>query len=237
MAVISFSAITGAAMRRILPVVLVLAALLSRTPCSAGPGSVAQEQESPPAPPSFVVITGGDTIDKEVVLYEEVFAYVWEFQTLASGRSQWVLRWVAQTKTIQVARPSQELRDQVVKYRASGFPERGLVLDRGGLLKLAPPRPELPGPLKEGDFYAPNLGIVYTKIRYQNGTFGARLKRDALRRTPAAAIGLEEGDVVFALDDDRFVSTGDVLNHRAQTTVDFVNIRKGRPERRNVVIP
>ncbi|QEH31608.1 hypothetical protein OJF2_00730 [Aquisphaera giovannonii] len=98
-----------------------------------------------------------------------------------------------------------------------------------------PPRPdESPG---AGETFAAGLGIYYERVDYGDGTFGARLTRDAAPGTPAGTLGLEKGDTIFALDGLRFRTPEDVLNHRAQTTIDFVNIRTGAPQNGSLVLP
>ncbi len=97
-----------------------------------------------------------------------------------------------------------------------------------------PPPP--PPPSYEGQF-APNLGIYYEPTRYADGTFGARLTRPPVPNSPAAVVGFEPGDVIFELDGQRFTTPSDVLAHRAQTTVGFINVRTGGREMRTIFIP
>jgi hypothetical protein len=94
--------------------------------------------------------------------------------------------------------------------------------ETGSQAAPAPVPPETPGEL-----YAANLGISYEVVRYPGGTIGARLTRFPPPNSPAAQLGLEPGDVVFALDDVRFQRPNDILNHRYQTSVYFINVRNG----------
>jgi hypothetical protein len=81
------------------------------------------------------------------------------------------------------------------------------------------------------------MGIYYKKVPYQNGTFGAQLTRDAVPGSPATRIRmasstqlfrLEQGDTIFEMDDQRFLSEADVRNHRFETTMRFIDRNSGR---------
>ena len=84
--------------------------------------------------------------------------------------------------------------------------------------------------------YAANVGIFYEQVRYQDGTFGARLTRDPSPGSPAAQLQLEPGDIVYDLDGQRFRHPSDVLGHRDQTTVRFINVRTNRSQDATVYI-
>jgi hypothetical protein len=78
------------------------------------------------------------------------------------------------------------------------------------------------------------MGLYYEPVMYDNGTFGVRLTRDAVAGSPAHRIQLstgpsylEQGDIIFEMDGQRFRSPDDVRNHRGRTTMKFVNIRTG----------
>lgn len=76
--------------------------------------------------------------------------------------------------------------------------------------------------------FAENLGIYYEQVRYADGTFGARLTSAPMPGSPATQLPLDAGDVIFALDRQRFRTPDDVRNHRAQTTVDYIDSAAGR---------
>lgn len=85
--------------------------------------------------------------------------------------------------------------------------------------------------------YARNLGLHYEAVPYQDGTFGVKVTAFPAEGTPAHRLGFEPGDVIFALDGQRFRSHDDVLAHRADTTVDFVNVRTNAVQNATVTLP
>ena len=87
------------------------------------------------------------------------------------------------------------------------------------------------------DLFANNLGIYYEKVAYDDGTFGAKLTRAPEANSPAAQIGLEVGDVVFMMDDQRFRTPQDVLSHVNNTSVTLIDVRTGQVEQAVVVLP
>jgi hypothetical protein len=97
--------------------------------------------------------------------------------------------------------------------------------------------PPASAPADDKEIFASNLGIYYEKVDYGDGTFGARLTRDAASDTPAGTLGLEKGDTIFALDDMRFRTPQDVLAHTQSTKVDFVNVRTNAPQTGSVTLP
>jgi hypothetical protein len=90
------------------------------------------------------------------------------------------------------------------------------------------------GPGASEPRFAPNLGIYYEVIRYTGGTFGARLTRYPVPGSPAAQLRLKPGDIIGMMDELPFRSHQDVLNHKAQTSILFINVRSGKLERANV---
>lgn len=107
----------------------------------------------------------------------------------------------------------------------------------GAPTNFNPPSPAPGGPPPAPpDLFAGNLGIYYQMIRYGDGTFGARLTRYPVPNSPAALLRLEPGDTIFALNSQRFTTTNDVLSHRNQTSVDFVNVRTNASQSANVNI-
>ena len=84
---------------------------------------------------------------------------------------------------------------------------------------------------------ARNLGITYDPVPYPNGTFGARLNALPTRNSAAAQLGLEPGDIVFALDGQRFMSPADVMNHMQRTSIDFVDVRTGQTRSYVIMLP
>jgi S1-C subfamily serine protease len=93
------------------------------------------------------------------------------------------------------------------------------------------------GALAAGEIFIPHIGIYYQKVPYQDGTFGARLTRDAVPGSPATQLRLasatplyrlEKGDTIFELDGQRFRTEDDVKNHRADTTMRFIDTKTGK---------
>ena len=87
------------------------------------------------------------------------------------------------------------------------------------------------------ELFAANFGMHYQLMPLDGEAFGARLSRTATGNVPAAACGLELGDMIMRLDDQPIKKAEDVLAHFDRTTVDFINIRTGNLERRIVQLP
>ncbi|WP_169980105.1 PDZ domain-containing protein [Tautonia rosea] len=114
------------------------------------------------------------------------------------------------------------------------------------LIQPAPvqPAPVQPAPTQAAPYYAPpptnlyasNLGIYYRLEPYGNAQ-GARLTHYPVAGSPASQIQLEPGDMITALDGQPIYGPNDLLNHSAQTSVQFVNIRTGQPQVNWVFIP
>lgn len=92
-------------------------------------------------------------------------------------------------------------------------------------------------PMAPQPLFAGNLGIVYVPISFNNGTFGLRLTRAPLPGSPASQLPLDAGDVVFALDGQRFANANDVANHVGLTAVDFVRAATNTLHRGNINLP
>lgn len=86
-----------------------------------------------------------------------------------------------------------------------------------------PPPGAAPQPL-----FAENLGIYYEQVRYDNGTFGARLTSSPVTNAPASQLPLDAGDVILSLDGQRFRTPDDVRRPRGLTTVDYIDTARGR---------
>lgn len=97
--------------------------------------------------------------------------------------------------------------------------------------QVAAPAPRAPVPSAPifRDLYAANLGITY-RIEPYGGGIGARLTQHPTPGSAAAQIQLEPGDFITHLDGMALFGPNDVLNHVGRTTVQFVNIRTGRPQ-------
>ncbi|WP_158633758.1 PDZ domain-containing protein [Tautonia sociabilis] len=91
-------------------------------------------------------------------------------------------------------------------------------------------------PIAPGELFASNLGIYY-RLEPYGSSQGARLTRPPLPGSAAAQILLEPGDLIIALDSQPIFGPNDVLNHVAQTSVQFINIRTGLPQTNWVQIP
>lgn len=113
--------------------------------------------------------------------------------------------------------------------------QNGLVAEPAG--PAISPGVPTPSPAGSGGQFAQNLGISYVPVSYGDGTFGARLIAPPTPNTAAAGLGLEPGDVVFALDGQRFRSPADVLNHQQQTTIDFIDVRTGQRRSDVIILP
>ncbi len=95
----------------------------------------------------------------------------------------------------------------------------------------------VPAPMAPQPLLAANLGVVYIPIGFQDGTMGLRLTRPPLPGSPASQLPLDAGDIIFALDGQRFANPGDVASHFDQTTVDFVAARTNTLHRGNIMLP
>lgn len=84
--------------------------------------------------------------------------------------------------------------------------------------------------------YAANFGINYQVVP-MGDRLGARLTRPPAPGSPAAAIQLEPGDLIYEIDGLPIRHFVDVLNHNSRTSVSFVNIRTSRPETRTTDLP
>ena len=85
--------------------------------------------------------------------------------------------------------------------------------------------------------FAANLGMHYQLVPLGDDRFGARLSRTASAGTPAGAMQLERGDMIIRLDGQPIRREADVLNHVAETSVEFVNIRTNRVQSASVQLP
>jgi S1-C subfamily serine protease len=99
-----------------------------------------------------------------------------------------------------------------------------------------PPCTPLPDDVPEERF-AENLGIHYQLIGLGGDAFGARLSRTASARTPAGTLRLERGDMIVRLNGQEIRDNEDVVNHIAQTSVEFINIRNGKHQQGFVRLP
>jgi membrane-associated protease RseP (regulator of RpoE activity) len=88
-----------------------------------------------------------------------------------------------------------------------------------------------------GPQLARNLWILYLPIRFGDGTLGLKLTRAPLPGSPASQLPLDAGDVIFALDGQRFANPNDVANHFDQTTLDFIDSGTNTQQRGNINLP
>lgn len=89
----------------------------------------------------------------------------------------------------------------------------------------------------DGILFAGNLGISYRRLDNGDGTFNAQIVGPPRQNSPAARLGLEEGDVVFELDGMRFDQPQDVLGHRFQTEIGFIDVRSNNEKHYQIYIP
>jgi len=85
------------------------------------------------------------------------------------------------------------------------------------------------------EIFIPHMNFYYRRVPYDNGTFGAQLTRDPVPGSPATQVWtgtgyvrLEQGDTIFEMDGIRFRTPDDVRNHRAYTTIRFIDSRTGQ---------
>ena len=81
-----------------------------------------------------------------------------------------------------------------------------------------------------------NLGITYQVVQLGD-RLGAKVIRPPVAGSPAAAIGLEPGDLIYEIDGLPIRHFVDVLNHNGKTSLSFVNVRTNRAEMRWVDLP
>ncbi len=81
-----------------------------------------------------------------------------------------------------------------------------------------------------------NLGITYQVVQLGD-RLGAKVIRPPVAGSPAAAIGLEPGDLIYEIDGLPIRHFVDVLNHNGKTSLSFVNVRTNRAETRWVDLP
>jgi membrane-associated protease RseP (regulator of RpoE activity) len=84
--------------------------------------------------------------------------------------------------------------------------------------------------------FAGNLGVYYVPMPYSNGTFGLRLTAAPLPGSPASQLPLDAGDVIFALNGQRFSSPNDVVNYSGQAAVSFVDVATNTQQSGNVTL-
>jgi hypothetical protein len=84
--------------------------------------------------------------------------------------------------------------------------------------------------------FAGNLGVYYAPILYSNGTFGLRITAAPLPGSPASQLPLDVGDVIFALNGQRFSSPSEVVNYTGQAAVSFVDAATGAQQSGNIIL-
>lgn len=68
-------------------------------------------------------------------------------------------------------------------------------------------------------------------------TYGARLSRYPVANSAAANLQFEPGDMIVTLDNMTISGPNDVLNHRFQTSMIFINVRTGQPQATQIYLP
>ena len=91
------------------------------------------------------------------------------------------------------------------------------------------------------------MGIYYQKVVYQDGTFGARLTRDAVPGSPTTQLRmgsstqlnrLEKGyKPIFEMDGQRFRNEDHVRDHRGETTMRFIDKNTGQTMAAALTLP
>jgi hypothetical protein len=92
------------------------------------------------------------------------------------------------------------------------------------------------GPRNFVDYHAANLGIYYVLYPY-GASMGARLTRYPVAGTACAGLRLEPGDMIVALDGQPIRTHADVTNHVDRTTLQFIDVRTGKPRSVEVNLP
>jgi membrane-associated protease RseP (regulator of RpoE activity) len=113
------------------------------------------------------------------------------------------------------------------------------------IYQLPPPGPLNPAPMalvappapNVAESYAPNLDLYYVPVSQGDGTFAALVTRLPASESPAARLGLEPGDLILELDDQRFQTEADVAAHRFQTKIRLISVRDNRENTANFYIP
>ena len=108
-------------------------------------------------------------------------------------------------------------------------------LQRGTIVLAGAQRPSAAGAGRP--LFARTLGVYYVMVNNGNGTFGLRLTAAPVNGSPASQLPLNPGDVILALDDQRFTNVNDVANHFGQTTVDFFDAATNSVQRGNINLP
>jgi hypothetical protein len=106
---------------------------------------------------------------------------------------------------------------------------------QSGLMTL-PPYTPLPDTVP-AEQYAANLRMHYQLTPNGDGTFGARLSRNAYPGTPVGTIGLERGDTILKIDGQPIRKPEDILAHYGRTTLEFINIRTGQTATNVIQLP
>ncbi|WP_165069411.1 PDZ domain-containing protein [Paludisphaera rhizosphaerae] len=86
------------------------------------------------------------------------------------------------------------------------------------------------------ELFASNLGISYRLVPYRDH-LAASLTRQPVPNSPAASVGFEPGDQIYALDGVAIRSPEDVLGHVNQTVVEFVDVRTGQAKSTTLMLP
>jgi hypothetical protein len=91
--------------------------------------------------------------------------------------------------------------------------------------------------------HAPALGIRYRFVDHQDPNdeesqvVGAKLTQPPDPNSPAAALGLEPGDIILSLDDQPLDRPRDVLEHIGRTKVVLIDVRTGQAKTAWVDLP
>ncbi len=96
------------------------------------------------------------------------------------------------------------------------------------------------GGAPQNDVFAKNLGIYYERIPNPDGIEGAfalKVSRPPAAETPAGRGGIEQGDIILALDGAEFKNDQDVLNHVDQTTVLLIDVRTKQRQETVIQLP
>lgn len=86
------------------------------------------------------------------------------------------------------------------------------------------------------ELFASNLGISYRLAAFRDH-LAATLTRPPVPGSPAASVGFEPGDQIYALDGVPIRGPEDVLGHINQTVVEFVDVRTGQARSTTLLLP
>jgi hypothetical protein len=99
--------------------------------------------------------------------------------------------------------------------------------------QMAAPADPVAGAMDE-EQYAANFGMIYVAERLPTGFWGLRITRYPPQDSPAGAIGLEPGDLIFAIEGRPIRGEQDVLGLAGPARLRLINIRTAQPQDQDI---